>query len=384
MNQSFNVQFYCRASKAVKNGYAPLEMSININGTRKFIALPYKCLPQDFNRKKQPKELVDYMAATRKRINEILSILISEEIPLTVENLKQYIKNGGYKSYTVENLFDGFINILEKRIGTTITKSVFTKYLLVRDLFYTVISKDAECTTISPSHVKTFKAICESRYTTSTTGGYLTKLKSVLIFAFNNGKIKINPFVGTKICKGNKDIEYLTESELLHIGNLIIDNDSLRNARDCFLFECYSGISYCDIKNLDPKTIKEDNGTLYIQGQRQKTGKTFTSVLFPQAKNLLTFSPSGDVSGLNFRLISSQKINAYLHEIERLYGLKKKLTTHLGRHTYATILANKYRCRMEVVADALGDTLKITTKHYARFLSETTVNEIGEKFKQSV
>ena len=62
----------------------------------------------------------------------------------------------------------------------------------------------------------------------------------------------------------------------------------------------------------------------------------------------------------------------------------KKLTTHLARHTYATLLANKYKCRMEVVASALGDSLKVTVKHYAKFLSETTISEIGSKFKNAI
>lgn len=423
MKQSFNVQFYCRQSKATKNGYAPLEMSININGERKFINLPYKCLPSDFNRKKQPKELIDYQANMRRRVNEILSIMISEEIPLTTQNLKDYLKNGGYKSYTVENLFDEYFEILRKRIGVSITKSVYSKYELVRNLFYEVVRKESECVAISPSHVKTFKAICESRYKISTTGGYLQKLKTVLTFAKDNGKIKTNPFVGTKISKGQKDIEYLTEGELNYLENLRLENKSLQNVLDSFLFECYSGISFCDLKNLDANSIKEENGTLYIQGLRQKTGKEYTSVLLPNSQRLIEVSVDGknwislkdyknggnlkenffklreddsrgnfgkllDINKLQkrfvFRVISNQRTNSFLHEIENLCGIKKSLTSHLGRHTYATHLANKYKCRMEVVASALGDSLKVTTKHYAKFLSETTISEIGKSIKSVI
>ena len=65
MNQSFNVNFYCRESKTTKNGTSPLEIGININGTRKFVSLPFKCFPQEFNRKRQPKEIQDYVASMR-------------------------------------------------------------------------------------------------------------------------------------------------------------------------------------------------------------------------------------------------------------------------------------------------------------------------------
>ena len=87
------------------------------------------------------------------------------------------------------------------------------------------------------------------------------------------------------------------------------------------------------------------------------------------------------IKNLRFKMITNQKENAYLHAIEQILGFPRPLTTHLARHTYATLLANKYKCRMEVVASALGDSLKITTKHYAKFLSETTIQEIGKNIK---
>lgn len=423
MAHSFNIQFYVRASKATKNGYAPLEMSININGERKFINLPYKCLPSDFNRKRQPKELLDYMAAMRKRVNEILAQMLSREIPLTTQNLKDYIKNGGYKSHTIENLFDEYLEILRKRIGKSISKSVYTKYELVRNLFYTIVDKDMDSSAILPKHIHTFKATCEAKYQQSTTAGYLTKLKTVITYAIDNGYLNTNPFGGVKITKGQKDIEYLTEGELNYLENLRLENKSLQNVLDSFLFECYSGISFCDLKNLDANSIKEENGTLYIQGLRQKTGKEYTSVLLPNSQRLIEVSADGknwismkdyknggnlkenffklreddsrgnfgkllDINKLQkrfvFRVISNHRLNSFLHEIENLCGIKKSLTSHLGRHTYATHLANKYKCRMEVVASALGDSLKVTTKHYAKFLSETTIEEIGKSIKSVI
>lgn len=429
MNQSFNIQFYCRQSKATKNGYAPLEIAININGVRKFINLPYKCLPSDFNRKRQPKELVEYQSTMRRKINEIIADMAANNIPLTTASLVSYLKTGGTKSYTIQNLFDEYLDILKTRLNKTITKSVYSKYELVRELFYTIADKNSECNTISNFHIKKFKAVCESKYKESTTGGYLQKLKTVITYAQDNGRLKINPFQGVKITKGNKDITYLTEDELHRLESLHIENESLRNVRDCFLFECYSGISYSDLCALKPQDFRNENGVWYIQGFRKKTGKEYTSVLLPNFLNLVevqnevkydnrlndnglkidkmnfegdlsenrgenqgnesgnnfvTFCNPLKIKELRFKMISNQKINSYLHAIERLFSFDKSLTTHLARHTYATLLANKYKCRMEVVASALGDSLKITTKHYAKFLSETTISEIGNNIKSVV
>lgn len=390
MKQGFNVQFYCRNSKVQKNGLAPMEIAVNINGTRKFVQLPFKCLPSDFNKKRQPKEIQDYITGMRKRINEILADMVNSGETLTTQSLVNYIKNGGYKSYTVEDLFNDFLAINKKRIGTTLSQGVYEKYELVRDLFFSLIGKDTECTNITPAHVASFKATCESKYKTSTTGGYLQKLKTVLTFAQDNGKLKINPFMGTKITRGTPDITFLTFEELEALKNLRIENDSLRNVRDYFLFECYSGISYCDIAQLKVEDIQvTDDGTFFIKKNRKKTGKEFTSVLLPQVKDLLVIDNQGVIKNFRFKVITNQKSNTYLKVIKNLLifnnnlsFLDKNLTTHIARHTYATLLANKFKCRMEVVASALGDSLKITQRHYAKFLSSTTLSEISSAIKK--
>ena len=46
------------------------------------------------------------------------------------------------------------------------------------------------------------------------------------------------------------------------------------NIRDCFLFECYSGLSYIDMKNLVKSDFrKTEDGQYYIKKRRQKTNQ---------------------------------------------------------------------------------------------------------------
>ena len=103
MRGTFNFNFYVRKSKVQKNGLAPMEVSICVNGDRVFVQLPYKCRPEEFNKKRQPKELVDYVAAMRKRINELLADMVASSTPLTANNLKKYLKSGGFETYTLGN-----------------------------------------------------------------------------------------------------------------------------------------------------------------------------------------------------------------------------------------------------------------------------------------
>lgn len=102
--------------------------------------------------------------------------------------------------------------------------------------------------------------------------------------------------------------------------------------------------------------------------------------MLPFAADYLVLN-GGKVVGFKFKAISSQKTTAYLHEIERLYGFKKSLHSHLARHTYAHLLLNEYGVRAETVAKAMGHTSsKMTLRYYANVSADTTVNEISSKF----
>lgn len=102
--------------------------------------------------------------------------------------------------------------------------------------------------------------------------------------------------------------------------------------------------------------------------------------MLPFAADYLVLN-GGKVAGFKFKAISSQKTTAYLHEIERLYGFKKSLHSHLARHTYAHLLLNEYGVRAETVAKAMGHTSsKMTLRYYANVSADTTVNEISSKF----
>lgn len=378
---TFNVNFYVRKSKVQKNGLAPMEVSICINGDRVFIQLPYKCSPEDFNKKRQPKEIVDYVAAMRKRINEILSDMVASGEPLTADALKDYIKYGGYKSYSVENLFEDYLNILKSRIGKTITKDVYSKYERVRNLFFTIVNKNLECTSISPAHIQRYKAMCENNYMTATAAGYLQKLKTFITFAIDNGHLKINPFQGVKINKGTPKMDYLTSEEIETLRNLDIKNPSLRNVRDAFLFQICSGLSYSDMKTLRIEDIREKDGVYYIKKNRNKTNVEYVSVLLPFVKNLFVFDNQGVIIGFCFKIISNQRVNSYLHEIERLYNFPKNLHSHLARHSYAHLLLNDFGVRAETAARAMGhSSTKMTLKYYANISEQTTINEISSKF----
>lgn len=371
MRTTQSVQFYCRDSKANKSGLAPVEMGISLNGKRIFINIPFKFRPEDFNKKRQPREITEVIEAFRVKVNGYMVEMLNHNMPLTVEGLRSIIQTGGIKSYTIEDLFKDYLDILKLRIGKDLSKGVYRKYELVKEKFEESIDFSKECGTITNSDIRSFYAKLNQKYDGSSSASMMTKLKAFITFGIDNNKIQINPFQGVKIVKPKKDITYLTESEIKVLKMASMGNKSLDRVKDMFLLMCATGLAYSDLKNLSLEDVKEHNGTYYISKKRIKNGQDYTAVILPFGKEILDKYEELPV-------ISNQKMNTYLKRIKELLEFDKDLHTHLGRHTYATLLLNR-NVNLTTVSKTLGHSnTKITQQFYAKLLDTTIIEEISK------
>lgn len=268
---AYNYNFYCRTSKVSADGTAPIELSIMINGKRCFINLPMKVSPEDFNRKRQPKFLADYLSGMRVTINQIINDMLAHQEPVTAENLRAYIRTGGFKSYTVGDMFNDFLKIAYGRIGIETNRGTYRKYELVRDLVYSYISKDMEATALTADMLVTIYNDLKQRFQPSTSASYMRKIKTIVMYAIDNGKVRVNPFAGLKVRRVKTEIEYLTEEDLEILHNAVLDSTSLQHVLDIFLFICYSGLSFADAAALKPEDLKQTNGMWIIEKPRKKS-----------------------------------------------------------------------------------------------------------------
>ena len=369
---TFSAQVYCRPSKANKKGLSPLEMSIIVNGRRVFLQLPYKAKASEFNKRHRPKELQEYVNLMQTRVNEILLDMARNGEAVTAPALKEYLKNGGYKSYTINDLFNDYLHILHQREGIDLTHCVYRKYEIVRDLFLSEVNGDADVTTITPHTVQTFYRKLQKTYKQSTVAGMMTKLHSFIQYGIDNGKFKVNPYQGIRVHRPQAEIDFLTDAELKALTDCDLANDSLSNVRDAFLLQCYSGLSFVDLEHLKPEDIQESNGVFYVAKNRIKTGVPYTAIILPQGVEIL--------KRRNFRLhiVSNQKMNLYLKQVSHFAGLEHRLITHLGRKSYAQKLLSA-GVRVETVAKALGHSSSRTTERfYCQIRKNDIIKEVGE------
>lgn len=366
---TFSTTFYCRSSKTNKQGLAPLELSITINQQRLFLNLPAKFNPKDFNKKRKPQYIQNILNEYNIKINEVVYSLMADNLPITANSLRDYLRTGGSKSYTLDRLIKEYIEHIKTRLKPTAVR----KYELVGDFMIKHLTPTKElCTLTNGDCIKLYDEL-KSVFLPSTAVGYCTKMKTIITYAKDNGYIKINPFNGIKLDKGKPIISYLTNEEIEGIKSLKLeDYPRLGKVRDLFLFQICTGLAYADLITFDVTKIVYTNNVIIYQNNRVKTDTEFVSVILPTGVEIL------DKYNNQLPLISNQKYNTYLKEIQKLVGIKTNLTTHLARKTYGHILLNK-GVRLEIVSKALGhsNTL-ITQKVYCQTTTSTIANEVSK------
>lgn len=202
-------------------------------------------------------------------------------------------------------------------------------------------------------------------------------LKTYVKFAMEEGLLVEDPYQGLKFDKGKSSTrKYLEQEEIEAIENLKVDNDSVMNARDLFLFQCYTGLAYVDLASIKLEGMRMVGGKYVIKGNRHKTGTNFHVVLLKPAVEILERH--------NFKLpiISNQKYNLFLKAVAAHAGLNFNLTSHCGRHTFATWCLNN-GVEISTLKEMLGHTHTSTTEIYGKLLAKTVrgaFDRLDEKF----
>lgn len=376
MKNTLNISFYCRKSKqSVAVSEAPVEVSLIINGKRCFINLPFKVNPKEFNRKKQPKYIADYLASMRTTVNSIITEMQVHHVPLTTETLRQYLKNGGFKSYTVGDLFDDFLKIAKARVGLETNQDTYRKYELVRDFVLKYVKAEDEVENLTNGLMVQMYTDLKKKFQPATSSSYMRKIKTIIMYARDNDKLRVNPFCGLKIKRPVKQIDYLTDDELKFLREAKLENESLQHVLDIFLFICYSGLSFADAAVLKASDIKEVQGMWVIEKPRVKSKIEYTAVILPPGVEIFK-----KYNG-NLKVMSNQKMNSFLKLVQLQIGFHRELYCHLGRKTYATLLINADVPLMSVSRCLGHSEVRTTQRYYARLHNSTAIADVAKAFR---
>jgi site-specific recombinase XerD len=189
-----------------------------------------------------------------------------------------------------------------------------------------------------------------------------------------NNWIDRNPFSNYKAKIREVERVYLSEEEIENIINKDFKTDRLSLVRDIFLFSCFTGLAYIDVKNLTKSHISLGiDGEKWIFTHRQKTETASKIPILPITQMIIDkYEDHPECCNQNklLPILSNQKMNAYLKEIAGICEIEKELTFHIARHTFATTVTLTNGVPIESVSKMLGHKNLRTTQHYAKVLDK--------------
>lgn len=192
-------------------------------------------------------------------------------------------------------------------------------------------------------------------------------MKALLRRACVIGKIELNPYdrLRGQFSRGEKEnVEYLTDEEMALLVNAELPEGLLSLARDLFVFQMYTGMSYSDMQAFDFSKYHKVGSSWRLTGARVKTGVPFVSQLLPPAVRVL------EKYNMKIPKIYNADYNNALKAVAATVGIRKDMHSHLARHTFATWMLRN-GVSIEHVSKMLGHTNITQTQRYAKILAES-------------
>ena len=393
---TYSILFYLKDKRLDKNGKASIYVRITVDGRRAALSLKRKVAPEHWdsrmNKMKgkddEAKELNYYMTTIRHKLNKIHHHLVEEEKPFSAQDIKSRFL-GGHEPYKM--LLDVFeehnkhmksligrefalgtwkrYNTTYKHVAAFVKKQYGKNDFPIRDIDHKFITR--------LEYFLMFTKECNHNSALK----YVNNFKKIIRMAVANDWIQKDPFYNYKVKFKEVEREYLTKQELESIVNLEIRMPRLDIVRDMFVFCCFTGLAYIDVKKLTPNNIVPHiDGSQWIQSARQKTRSKLGIPLLPSAMEILEKyedHPKVQNGECVIPVLSNQKSNAYLKEIADRCGITKNLTTHLARHTFATTVTLSNGMPIETVGKLLGHKNLRTTQHYAKIVNKKVSEDMA-------
>lgn len=392
--ETMSILFFIKKTKLLKNGEAPICLRLTLNKQIAEIRIKRSILVNRWSpakgcalgKDRVAKELNSYLEAIRLKIHQIhRELVLDMSAPVTANAIMNR-----YCGNDVKMLLEVFEDhndkcralIGKEYVEGTVRKFDTTLLYLKQFLKQRYRKDDIPLPEINQEFVRDFEFFLKTEKSCQNNSAlkHIKNFRKVIRIAIGNDWIKRDPFFGLRFKAEEVNVDFLSNDELKRIRQKKIMIPRLERIRDIFVFCCFTGLAFVDVSQLTAEDlIKDAQGNMWIRKMRQKTKEMCNIPLLSAAKEILEkykdFA-STNAKGLLLPVSSNQKTNAYLKEIADICGIKKKLTTHVARHTAATVVFLANRVSMENVAKILGHANLNMTRHYAKVLDQSILNDM--------
>lgn len=351
---------------------------VGYQGKRKYINTGVKCRRKFFNgqyvvgmnAREDNEAISDTLTNLRYRVRKVIDYYRTFSIELFNETAEHVTEKKVKMS-----LNDNFIMYAKKvaysydNLGTQ--KSYFTTIRSIENFGKILRFKD-----LTIDNIKEYDIFLDSiNISDATINKYHKRLSAIINKSKYDGYVYDSPYLIFRPRKfHHKTLKYLEEEDLQKIMNFSTPNKMLQRVRDLFVFQAMTGLSYSDAIKVSKDDIKVISGKRYIVDRRIKTGQEYAIRLYAES-DLILLKYKYD---MNF--FTNQVYNRNLKSLALILGLREDLTSHMARHTFATIALNR-GVSLEIVAKMLGHSTSKCTEIYAKYLQKTIEREGYDKLE---
>ena len=326
----------------------------------------------------------------KAELHKHYSYLLALDKPVDAETLKNQYLGIGEKQKTICEAFDMHNKrfaekvSVSKKSANTLKRLEITKQKVIAFLQYQFKVLDKSLNDIRFSFAADFEHYLSTvqKIGSNTSMKYIKNVKQVLKMAADQGWILVNPLSGFKCSYDEPQRERLTMEEIMKLYHKDLQIARLEEVRDVYLFCCFTGYAYQDVLNLTKDNIISGiDSEKWIVKNREKNDNPERVPLLPLALEIIDkykFHPYCEVFGRLLPVNSNARFNGYLKEVAAICGIKKHLTTHTARHTFATTVTLEHDVPLETVSQMLGHRSIRTTQLYAKITQRKISNNMKE------
>jgi site-specific recombinase XerD len=405
MKTKITVLYYLRKSKVNAQAQMPIYQRITINGQRFDCSSGHyvdeaKWSSEASKMKGNSEEArlingqLDIMRAT---VYETEKKLFMNQVQITFESFKNEYQGKKERERMLIPIFVEHNRKIKELVGFEYAPGTLERYQTslkhTKDfLFWKYNLTDINIEKIDHAFIMEYEFYLRSvrKCNNNTAVKYVKNFHKIINQCLSNGWLNKDPFVNYKAKVKEVVREFLSEADIESMINKEFVSERLDLVRDIFVFSCFTGLAYIDVKQLTKTHISLGiDGDNWIFTTRQKTDTASKIPLLPIAQQIVDKYENHPVCLNENRLLpilSNQKMNAYLKEIADVCGINKDLTFHIARHTFATTVTLTNEVPIESVSKMLGHKNLRTTQHYAKVPDHKISNDmmiLKEKFKNT-
>ena len=404
MKTKILVLYFLRKSKVNAQGQMPIYQRITINGGRFDMSTGIfieedKWLSEAGKIKGNTEEariINGQLEMLRATIYETEKKLFMNQVPITFESFKNEYQGKRERERMLIPIFEEHNRKIKELVGYEYAPGTLERYQTSLKhtknfLLWKYNITDINIEKIDHAFITEYEFYLRSERKCANNSAvkYVKNFHKIINQCLANGWLKKDPFVNYKAKIKEVVREFLTEKEVEDIINKEFVSERLELVRDIFVFSCFTGLAYIDVKQLTKDNISFGiDGDKWIFKNRQKTDTASKIPLLPMAQEMIDKYTDHPVCRNENRLLpilTNQKMNAYLKEIADVCKIKKELTFHIARHTFATTITLSNGVPLETVSKMLGHTNLKTTQHYAKILDKKISEDmmiLKSKFSQ--